>query len=40
MKKYLVAIIIPIILVLVSCKQKPAVVQEPGPQFNNQLTVV
>lgn len=38
MKKYLVAIIIPIILVLVSCKQKPAVVQEPGPQFNNQLT--
>jgi dipeptidyl aminopeptidase/acylaminoacyl peptidase len=38
MKRYLVAIILPVILFSVSCKQKTVVTVEPGPQFNNQLT--
>ncbi len=38
MKRYLVTIILPALLLTFSCKQKAVVIQEPGPQFNNQLT--
>ncbi len=38
MKKYFVAIIIPVLLSTASCKQNKSAGQEQGPQFNNQLT--
>jgi dipeptidyl aminopeptidase/acylaminoacyl peptidase len=38
MKRYLVTIILPALLLTFSCKQKTVVTQEQGPQFNNQLT--
>ncbi|HZL76944.1 MAG TPA: S9 family peptidase [Bacteroidales bacterium] len=39
MKRYLVTIILPILLLSFSCKQKTVVTkEETGPQFNNQLT--
>ena len=39
MKRYLVPIILPVLLLTFSCKQKTVVTkEETGPQFNNQLT--
>jgi dipeptidyl aminopeptidase/acylaminoacyl peptidase len=38
MKRYLVTIILPALLLTFSCKQKTIVIQEQVPQFNNQLT--
>jgi dipeptidyl aminopeptidase/acylaminoacyl peptidase len=38
MKRYLAPIILVVLLLSVSCKQKAPVTQEPAPQFNNQLT--
>jgi dipeptidyl aminopeptidase/acylaminoacyl peptidase len=38
MKRYLLTIILPALLLTFSCKQKAIVTQEQGQQFNNQLT--
>jgi dipeptidyl aminopeptidase/acylaminoacyl peptidase len=38
MKRYLATIILPVLLLSFSCKQKTVVTKEQGPQFNNQLT--
>ena len=38
MKRYLATIILPVLLLSFSCKQKTVFTQEKSPQFNNQLT--
>ncbi|MCU0462105.1 MAG: S9 family peptidase [Bacteroidales bacterium] len=38
MKRYLVPIILAVVFLSVSCKQKAPATQEPAPSFNNQLT--